>query len=208
MRMMRSLNTAILVISALGLATRAKADVLVLGLDETIQIDSLGAGSTLTQDVQVSSTTTIDGLAFFLSDSTGKALTYSITDVTTGTLVLSDTFTNTAFTSTVTPGSISESIPTGSKDWLELYTAPITLGAGSDLNDIYAFSVSGVGALKVGIDPTSFTEVGFSPTGDGTEVGLRVWDPPTAVTPEPSSLLMLGTGILSAAGVLRRRLAR
>jgi hypothetical protein len=36
------------------------------------------------------------------------------------------------------------------------------------------------------------------------DVGLRIYDPPPPV-PEPSSLVLMGTGILAAAGTLRRK---
>jgi hypothetical protein len=39
----------------------------------------------------------------------------------------------------------------------------------------------------------------------GTTAGINVVGVPRAVTPEPSSLVLLGTGIIGAAGLLRRR---
>jgi len=39
----------------------------------------------------------------------------------------------------------------------------------------------------------------------GTTAGINVVGVPRAVTPEPSSLVLLGTGIIGAAGMLRRR---
>ena len=46
-------------------------------------------------------------------------------------------------------------------------------------------------------DPFQVTISGYSDTN---------YDPPTTVTPEPSSLLLLGSGLLSAVGLLRHRL--
>ena len=203
MRVFSGLSLALVVLPVLSFPVLAKADTLVLGLQETTAVDSLSAGHTLSQAVSVSATTTISEFGFFLSDPSGNAMTYSITDVTTGSsLLFSQTINGTTLVGT-DAGDISEAIPTGNKDWLDLFTGPVTLNAG----DIYDFSISGVGALKVGISPTASadTEIGLAPVGQDVELGLRVWDPP-AVTPEPSSLVLMGTGILAAAGAMRKRI--
>jgi hypothetical protein len=195
---LKTLSFAVLLFANFGLAARAKADALVLGLDQTQVVENVGANTTVGQDVVVNATTTIDGFAFFLGDPSGQALTYTLTDLTTSTVLFSETFDDT----TLNPALTNIAIPVSGRNWLEVYMSPLTLVAGAD---IYEFSVSGAGGLRLGTDPTTLTELGLATSGDA-EVGLRVWDPPSAVTPEPNPLVLLGTGIMAAAGLMRRRL--
>ena len=175
----------------------AHADSLVLGLNQTSAVYTLNANATLSQDVQASANITLDGMAFFVSDPSGTPITYSISDLTTDSTLFSQTF-----DTTLDPSLTSIAIPEGSKGWLELYLPPTMLVAGGDT---YQFSLSGAGALKVGVDPTSSLENGLEPTG-GSVLGLRLWGS-SAVTPEPDALALLGTGavFLAFAGAMRKQ---
>jgi hypothetical protein len=197
MQMKHCLFLSLFVVACMSFSIFARADSLVLGLDETSRV-TLGANTVLSQDVQASANTTLDGFAFFMSDPSGAPVTYSISDLTRGSTLFSEIFDDTTLDPTLT----SVAIPVSQRAWVELYLpSPLTLDAGSD---VYAFSISGDGALDVGEDPTTSTEDGLAGVGS-PEAGLRVWGLP-AVAPEPTPLILLGSGMLALFGVMSGRI--
>jgi hypothetical protein len=201
--------------ASLAATVAAKADPLVFSVDQTQVPTSFSAGAGVGQAVSAAQTMTVDGFAFDLDQRGGGNVDYFIYDATTGTYTLA-------------PEAVAVSATNRTWDLLDGFT--VTLDAG----DVYYFGVYGSNQISVGMDPistsslyglgvptTAFTSYDFSgdtPTvgltgtdnGHGmttNEVGLRVYsiDPPTADTPEPNSLVLMGTGILAAAGAMRRK---
>ena len=70
MQMKHCLFLSLFVVACMSFSIFARADSLVLGLDETSRV-TLGANTVLSQDVQASANTTLDGFAFFMSDPSG-----------------------------------------------------------------------------------------------------------------------------------------
>jgi hypothetical protein len=212
MRSPRSIFYSLAVLALFGSSAIAKADDLVFSLDQTMLPQSFTTGNGVAQAVDVTSTTSIDSFGFYLSQRTGGDVDYFIYDETTSSMVLDPT------------AVATEASP---KTWDMLTGIDVTLDAGNE----YLFGVYGDNTITVGMDPTTYSSIGLSlPTsgpdsynvsGDtigsalsGTinqqgfstdDVGLRIDDPPPPV-PEPSSLVLLGTGILAAAGAMRSRL--
>jgi PEP-CTERM motif len=210
----KSFTFALVALALSGSSIIAKADSATFSLDETKNPTSFAAGAGVGQAVYATSSVDVNSFGFFLDQRGGGDVNFFVYDATTSSVVLA-------------PDAVTA--PSGPKDWTYLDGLTLALNAG----DVYFFGVYGDGAMSIGLDPTtsffsnglvlpatgptSFDFTGDTPTTalsgakndqglSTTDVGLRVYDAPS-VTPEPNSLVLLGTGILAAAGVVRRRLA-
>jgi hypothetical protein len=98
---------------------------------------------------------------------------------------------------------ISPNVPWSGAGFVTLSNA-CTLSGCSVSNPIYWDENSGAGCTSPGCPSTAFENtVGSIPSEAFSLVGA-----PTTTTPEPSSILLIGSGILGVAGVVRRRLRR
>lgn len=93
-------------------------------------------------------------------------------------------------------------------DSVKTYLNGVFIGdtAASTYNTPYIFNIAS-GIYKNGLNTFTFNVNNVNATnvsGGPTNFDFKA----TAATPEPSSIVMLGSGLLSAAGMIRRRIAR
>jgi hypothetical protein len=187
-------------LAILCLASTAFADNIVFDLSPTNGVTSRGAGDGTGQGVVVSSTQTISDIEFYLDSPNGGNFKYFIYNGTNDNLLFLTTF---------------HVDPIAQMTWV---AAPVnfTLDAGntyyfgviSDANADYGYifppidySNNGLTAVTTGNSNYSGYNIPLFSGNGSAEIGLRLSE-----VPEPGSLVMLGTGALGLAGVLRRKL--
>jgi hypothetical protein len=121
-----------------------------------------------------------------------------------------------ALTLTFTQGYSQIGAQISSSDWYN-FTAQICDVNGCFTENGYSADTNDNSAIYIGIEsssPISWVTFSLTDTAYPNDLGdfaineVTLDSPETAVTPEPGSLLLFGTGLVGFAGALRRRFAR
>ena len=191
------------VLAVLCFATSAFADNIIFDLSPTNGVTNRSAGNGTGQGVIADSTTTINSMSFFLDSPNGGNFKFFIFNGTNDDLLFLQT---------------EHVDPISQMQWVSSPEFNFTLQAGNtyyfgiisdasaDYGYIYPpinYSNNGLTAVTTGnSNYTGYGEPIFAGNG-AAEIGLQLGQ--TGI-PEPGSIVMLGSGVLGLAGVLRRKL--
>jgi len=191
------------VVAVLCLSTAAFADNIVFDLSPTNGITSRDAGNGVGQGVTVDTTQAISGMQFFLDSPNGGDFKFFIYNGTNDDLL----FLNTEHVD-----------PISQMTWVASPTFNFNLQAGNtyyfgvisnaaaDYGYIFPpidYSNNGLTAVTSGNSNYSGYGVPVFSSSGSAEIGLRLTE---GSVPEPGSMVLLGTGVVGLAGVLRRKL--
>lgn len=201
---MRTLGyVAFLMSFCFGITLCAKADSLVLKLDGPSSNVAVGAGAGIGQAVTVSESLNIDEIGFFLTSAPTGTVDYFVYDATTSSLTLGPD----AITSPTTDWNyltgLSVNLTAGNTYYFGLYDSTGSLSVGK--NPATSAFMDGLG-VPPGISSLDFTGDAPTTTAGPGDLALRLYSNGYVdLAPEPSSLMLLGTGILAGAAILRRK---
>jgi PEP-CTERM motif len=202
---MRKLSLTLLTLVAVAcLASAAFADNLVFDLSPANGFTSRDAGSGIGQGVSVTTTQTINDMQFYLNLPNGGDLKFFIFDSTnTNLLYLQE---ETGIGASQNPAWISSPEFNYTLQAGSTYYFGVISDASASIGYIFPpinYSNNGLTALTSGNSNYSgYGEPVFAGNG-AAEVALRLG---TSPVPEPGSMMLMGTGVLGLAGVLRRKL--
>lgn len=205
----RPVSAILLTLSVLSLPLALRADTLIFNLSPTNNVTFRGAGSGPAQGVMVSTTTTISSFGFYVATPTAENVKFFIDDATGANVLYSQVLATAANANFgwLQSGPLSFTLNAGS----EYYFGIVGDGASTRIGYIlptFDYSANGLAADTSGNRNTSsFATPRLDPGAGSTQIGLQLFQSTAVtITPEPNSLILLGTGTLGMLSIVRRRL--